>query len=86
MTRELLLSADQRLQAGTTLRGGVGGCHTRRTGCCCQTEATVLLPMAFAGRSEELAWLVGAGRVLDLERYFIIVPDMPGNGGQRVAL
>ncbi|MBO2460031.1 alpha/beta fold hydrolase [Actinomadura violacea] len=40
----------------------------------------ILYPTAFASRHTDNEWLIGPGRALDPERYFIIVPDMFGNG------
>ena len=79
MPRAVLLLGDQRLEAGTTLPGGWLSYTTHGTLDQDRSNA-VLLPTAFAGRSEQMAWLVGTGRVLDPQRYFVIVPDMLGNG------
>lgn len=40
----------------------------------------VLHPTRFGGTHEQNAFLIGAGRALDPERYCIVVPNMLGNG------
>jgi homoserine O-acetyltransferase/O-succinyltransferase len=40
----------------------------------------IIYPTSFAASHDDTAWLVGPGRALDPEKYFIIVPDMFGNG------
>lgn len=47
------------------------------------TEAkdnVIIYPTSFAATHDDAAWLIGAGRALDPEKYFIIVPDAFGNG------
>ena len=43
-------------------------------------DNVILYPTSFAGTHEDAAWLIGAGRALDPEKYFIIIPDAFGNG------
>lgn len=43
-------------------------------------DNVILYPTSFAATHDDAAWLIGPGRALDSERYFIIVPDMFGNG------
>jgi homoserine O-acetyltransferase/O-succinyltransferase len=40
----------------------------------------IVYPTWYSGRHWENEWLIGEGRGLDPERYFIIVPNMLGNG------
>ncbi|MEU5643262.1 alpha/beta fold hydrolase [Streptomyces milbemycinicus] len=40
----------------------------------------ILLPTWFAGDHTSHEWLIGPGRPLDTDRYFVIVPDLFGNG------
>ncbi|MFD6531877.1 alpha/beta fold hydrolase [Streptomyces sp. NPDC060184] len=40
----------------------------------------VLLPTWFAGDHTSHEWLIGPGRPLDTDRYFVIVPNLFGNG------
>lgn len=43
-------------------------------------DNAIIYPTTFAATHEDAAWLIGPGRALDPERYFIVVPDMFGNG------
>jgi homoserine O-acetyltransferase len=43
-------------------------------------DNAILYPTWYAGRHFDNAAFIGAGRALDPSRYFIIVPDMFGNG------
>ena len=40
----------------------------------------IVYPTWYSGRHWENEWLIGAGKALDPDRYFIIVPNMLGNG------
>lgn len=40
----------------------------------------ILYPTYFAGRHIDNEWLIGAGKTLDPAKYFIVVPNMLGNG------
>jgi len=43
-------------------------------------DNAIVYPTSFAGTHDDAAWLIGAGRALDPEKYFIVVPDALGNG------
>lgn len=43
-------------------------------------DNVIVYPTYFAGRHQDNEWLIGGGRALDPARYFIIVPNMFGNG------
>lgn len=43
-------------------------------------DNAVLFPTWFTGTHENADWLIGSERSLDPDKYFIIVPDMLGNG------
>jgi homoserine O-acetyltransferase len=43
-------------------------------------DNAIVFPTAYAGRHFDNAMAVGPGRALDPERYFIVVPDLLGNG------
>lgn len=43
-------------------------------------DNVIVYPTSFAATHEDAAWLIGPGRALDSDKYFIIVPDMFGNG------
>ena len=40
----------------------------------------ILYPTSYGAQHTDIQWLVAPGRVLDPERYFIVVPNMFGNG------
>lgn len=40
----------------------------------------IIYPTSFAATHDDAAWLIGPSRALDPEKYFIIVPNMFGNG------
>lgn len=40
----------------------------------------ILYPTSYGAQHTDIEWLVGPGRILDPERYFIIIPNMFGNG------
>lgn len=40
----------------------------------------VLYPTSYGAHHSDVDWLVGPGRVLDPERYFVIIPNQLGNG------
>jgi len=43
-------------------------------------DNAIVFPTCYAGRHGDNAWLIGPGKALDTERYFVVVPDMLGNG------
>ena len=40
----------------------------------------ILYPTSYGAHHTDIDWLIGAGRVLDSERYFIVIPNQLGNG------
>ena len=40
----------------------------------------VLYPTSYGAQHSDIDWLIGPGRVLDSNRYFIIIPNQLGNG------
>ena len=40
----------------------------------------IVFPTYFAGTHEANEWLIGPGRALDTDRYFVLVPSLFGNG------
>ena len=40
----------------------------------------IVYPTSYAAHHSDIEWPIGPGKALDPERYFIIVPDMLGNG------
>lgn len=43
-------------------------------------DNAIVFPTHYSGTHDSNAWLIGPGMALDPERYFIIVPNMLGNG------
>lgn len=70
---------DVELQCGVTLRGAQLAYKTYGTLNAARSNA-VVYPTWFSGRHWDNEWLIGEGRGLDPEKYFIIVPNMLGNG------
>ena len=40
----------------------------------------ILYPTSYGAQHTDIDWLIGRGRVLDPERYFIVIPNQLGNG------
>ncbi len=40
----------------------------------------ILYPTSYGAHHNDIDWLIGPGRVLDSERYFIVIPNQFGNG------
>jgi len=40
----------------------------------------ILFPTHYGGTHENNEWLIGPGKALDTDRWFVIVPNMLGNG------
>ena len=70
---------DFELQQGATLRGAVLAYTTYGTLNDDRSNA-VVYPTWYSGRHWENEWLIGEGMALDPARYFVIVPNMLGNG------
>ncbi|MEY9133942.1 homoserine O-acetyltransferase [Bradyrhizobium diazoefficiens] len=43
-------------------------------------DNVILYPTSFSAQHYDTEWLIGAGGVLDPERYFIVIPNLFGNG------
>lgn len=70
---------DLALQCGITLRGAEIVYKTYGT--LNRDKSNVILyPTSYAAQHMDIEWLIGRDRVLDPERYFIIIPNMFGNG------
>ena len=67
------------LQSGRTLRGAQLAYQTYGT-LADDASNVVLYPTWYSGRHWENEWLIGEGLALDPARYFIVVPNMLGNG------
>ena len=67
------------LQSGRTLRNGQLAYKTY--GSLNVEKSNVILYMtSFAAHHYDVDWLIGAGKALDTEKYFIVVPNLFGNG------
>jgi len=67
------------LQGGATLRGARLAYKTHGV---LNTEKSnaIVYPTRFGGRHTDNEWLIGDGMALDPGKYFVIVPNMLGNG------
>jgi homoserine O-acetyltransferase/O-succinyltransferase len=70
---------DFTLECGLTLRGAKVAYKTYGTLSDAKDNA-VVYPTWYSGRHWENEWLIGDGMALDPGRYFVIVPNMLGNG------
>lgn len=70
---------DFTLQQGATLRGAKLAYKTYGT-LSDEKDNAIVYPTWYSGRHWENEWLIGEGMALDPSRYFIIVPNMLGNG------
>lgn len=76
---EIFDVGDMVLQSGSTLRDAKLAYKTHGKLNAGKTNA-VLYPTRFYGTHDDNAFLIGPGMALDPERYFIVVPDLTGNG------
>ncbi|GAA4232746.1 alpha/beta fold hydrolase [Actinomadura meridiana] len=67
------------LQGGATLRGAQLTYETYGDLAADKSNA-IVYPTWYSGRHQDNEWLIGEGMALDPSRYFIIVPNMLGNG------
>jgi homoserine O-acetyltransferase len=70
---------DITLQSGETLPGAVISWKTHGT-LSPARDNVVLYPTSYSARHPDLEWLIGPDGVLDPSRWFIVIPDMFGNG------
>jgi homoserine O-acetyltransferase len=70
---------DFTLQHGATLRGAKLAYQTYGTLDADKSNA-VVYPTWYSGRHWDNEWLIGEGMTLDPAKYFVIVPNMLGNG------
>jgi homoserine O-acetyltransferase len=76
---EILELGDVVLQSAATLRGARLAYKTYGTLSAGKDNA-IVYPTWYSGQHYENEWLIGPGKALDPARYFIIVPNMFGNG------
>ena len=79
LDHEIFELGDVRLQMGATLRDAKLAYKTY--GMLDQAKSNAIVyPTWYSGQHYENEWLIGEGMALDPARYFIIVPNMLGNG------
>jgi homoserine O-acetyltransferase len=76
---EIFELADVVLQSGATLRGAKLAYKTFGT-LNARKDNIIVYPTWYSGQHTENEWLIGDGMALDPSRYFIIIPNMFGNG------
>jgi homoserine O-acetyltransferase len=76
---EIFEAGDVRLQSGITLRDAKLVYKTHGTLSADRRNA-IIYPTRFSGRHGDNEFLIGDGMALDPGRYFIIVPNLLGNG------
>ncbi len=67
------------LRNGATLRSA-GLAYKTYGALNAEKSNAVVYPTRFGGRHTDNEWLIGEGMALDPERYFVVVPNMLGNG------
>ena len=70
---------DVRLQSGMTYRGARLAYQTYGTLDAKRSNA-IVLPTSYGAQHTDLEWTIGAGRALDPARWFIVIPNLFGNG------
>ncbi|MCI2421703.1 alpha/beta fold hydrolase [Saccharopolyspora sp. K220] len=79
MDYDIFELGDIRLQSGSTLPDARLAYQTYGTLDADGTNA-IVYPTWYSGQHYDNEWLIGAGMALDPSRYFIIIPNMLGNG------
>ena len=80
LTEEGLLElGDMVLHCGITLREAklAYKTHGRLNG---DKSNVIVYPTPYSAHHSDIEWLIGPGKALDPQKYFIVVPDMLGNG------
>jgi homoserine O-acetyltransferase len=70
---------DLKLQSGILLRGAKLAYQTYGTLNADKSNA-ILYPTSYGAQHYDTDWLIGPGKVLDPTRWFVIIPNMFGNG------
>ncbi|MGH8430013.1 MAG: hypothetical protein ACREUF_06390, partial [Solimonas sp.] len=76
---ELFKAGNVQLQRGATLRDCVLAYKTFGTMNAAK-DNVIVYPTWYSGQHTDNEWLIGEGMALDPRRYFIIIPNMLGNG------
>ncbi|ATA51917.1 hypothetical protein CKY39_00740 [Variovorax boronicumulans] len=79
MDHDIFELGDVALQRGATLRGAKLAYKTYGT-LNAQKSNAIVYPTWYSGQHPDNEWLIGPGMALDPAKYFIIVPNMLGNG------
>lgn len=79
MNYEIFELGDTVLRMGATLRNAKLAYKTYGTLNGDRSNA-IVYPTRFGGRHSDNEWLIGEGMALDPDKYFIVVPNMMGNG------
>ncbi|WP_447771270.1 alpha/beta fold hydrolase [Variovorax boronicumulans] len=79
MDYEIFDLGDVALQRGATLRGAKLAYKTYGN-LNADKSNVIVYPTWYSGQHYDNEWLIGPGMALDPEKYFIIVPNMLGNG------
>ncbi|WP_341893682.1 alpha/beta fold hydrolase, partial [Variovorax sp. YR752] len=79
MDYEIFDLGDVALQRGATLRGAKLAYKTYGK-LNADKSNVIVYPTWYSGQHYDNEWLIGSGMALDPEKYFIIVPNMLGNG------
>lgn len=76
---EIFEAGDVTLQAGAVLRATkvVYRTHGRLNAA---RDNAIVYPTHYSGTHDSNAWAIGPGMALDPEKYFIVIPNMLGNG------
>ena len=76
---ELYDLGDVRLQRGATIRN-CNLAYKTFGALNAEKNNVIVYPTWYSGQHYENEWLIGRGRALDPDKYFIIIPNMFGNG------
>ncbi len=68
-----------RLQSGMTLPGAKIVYRTYGT-LAAARDNVIVYPTSYGAQHSDIEWLIGPGRALDPTKYFIVIPNMFGNG------
>lgn len=79
MTHQSFHLGDIRLQSGHDIPDAVLAYQTHGALNSARDNA-IIYPTSFAATHKDAAWLIGPGRALDPDRYFIIIPNALGAG------
>lgn len=78
MDTEIFEAGSVVLQSGSTIRNCKLAYKT--FGTLSAKDNAIVYPTWYSGQHTENEWLIGTDMALDPEKYFIIIPNMPGNG------